>query len=97
MDGGRVMLSIENDVISTSASVLAENLAKIVDLQAENTRLNDKYDVTNLNLQIATQQVALYRADAVEAAAALRQERVMFWALMAALLVSAGGEHDLGR
>lgn len=91
------MLAIENDVICTSASVLAANVAKIVDLQAENTRLKARSDVLGLNLQIATQQVALYRADAVEAAAALRQERAMFLALMAALLGSAGGDHGLGE
>lgn len=60
----------------------AAGLVEIGKLQARN-------DVLGLNLQIATQQAALYRADAVEAAAALRQERIMFLALMAALLVMA--------
>lgn len=52
------------------------------------TKLQDQIDVLRLNLQIATQQVALYRTELVNTAALLRQERAANVPLMLALFSS---------
>lgn len=79
------MSDIETAVIGTSASSWAANLARISDLQ-------DEIELLRIGLSDATKRLALYRADAGNNAALLRQERAMTWALMAALFWCAGGE-----
>lgn len=73
---------IDTDVIATGAASWVANLVTIGELQDEN-------EVLRLNLQVATQQVSLYRAELSNTAALLRQERAMAWSLMAALFLSS--------
>lgn len=70
----------------TSAPAWAANLARIGDLQ-------DERDILQIALSDATQRLALYRAEAVNTAALLRQERAMTWVLMMALFWTAGADH----
>lgn len=72
------MRAIEADVIGTAASSWADNLIRIGELQ-------DEVELLRIGLSDATQRLALYRAEAVNNAALLRQERAMSWVLMAAL------------
>lgn len=76
------MTTIDTDAIATGSASWAANLVTIGKLQ-------DQIDVLQLNLQIATQQVALYRAELANTAALLRQERAMLAPLMAALFLSS--------
>lgn len=81
------MRVIETAVIGTSSASWAANLATISNLQ-------DEVDLLRVLLSDARQQLALYRAEAINHAALLRQERALSWALMAALFWYAGAEHD---
>ena len=85
------MTALETDAIATGAASWAANLARISDLQ-------DEVELLRIGLSDATQRLALYRADAVNTAALLRQERerarALSWALMAALFWYAGVEHE---
>lgn len=76
------MTTIDTDAFATGAAAWAANLIKIGQLQDEN-------EVLRLNLQIAQQQVALYRAELANMAALLRQERGANVPLMMALLSMA--------
>lgn len=73
--------TIDTDAIATGSAAWAANLIKLGELQ-------DHIEVLQLNLQIATQQVALYRAELANTAALLRQERAANGPLMMALFLS---------
>ena len=80
------MRAIETDVLATGGASWAAKMAQIGKLQ-------DEVDLLRIGLADAKQRLALYRAEAVNTAALLRQERAMSLDLAAALLWAMGGEH----
>lgn len=80
------MRAIETDVLATGGASWAAKMAQIGELQ-------DEVDLLRIGLADAKQRLALYRAEAVNTAALLRQERAMSLDLAAALLWAMGGEH----
>lgn len=77
------MIAFYTDGIATDGCTETARWADLVRIGEQ----QDKIEVLQLNLQIAMQQIALYRAELMNTAALLRQERAQTLPLLMALFL----------